>query len=114
MNQAPHTLDRLCHLAGSPASVWGWIRTLVHAIETEDTAQAMLVFPNGAPGYVEVSTLEAGTPPQLHIIGNRMALEYLGETLTIRRFIPSLAEFSATSPEKFATPKVTVEAFQLP
>lgn len=114
MNQAPHTLDRLCHLAGSPASVWGWTRTLRHTIETEDTAQAMLVYPNGAPGYVEVSTLEAGTPPQLQIIGNRIALEFRGETLTIRRFTPSLAEFSATSPERFATPKVTVETFKPP
>jgi predicted dehydrogenase len=112
MNQAPHTLDRLCYLAGEPASVWGWTRTLRHAIETEDTAQAMLVYPNGAPGYVEVSTVEAGTPPQLLIIGNQMALEFVGQTLTIRRFVPSLAEFSATSLEKFATPKVTVETFQ--
>lgn len=114
MNQAPHTLDRLCYLAGSPASVWGWTRTLRHAIETEDTAQAMLVYPNGAPGYIEVSTLEAGTPPQLQIIGNRMALEFHGEALTIRRFTPSLSEFSATSPEKFATPSVTVETFVPP
>lgn len=114
MNQAPHTLDRLCYLAGSPVSVWGWTRTLRHAIETEDAAQAMLVYPNGAPGYVEVSTIEAGTPPQLQIIGNRMALEFLDGTLTIRRFAPALAEFSATSPEKFATPKITVETFQPP
>ena len=114
MNQAPHTLDRLCYLAGSPASVWGWTRTLRHAIETEDTAQAMLVYPNGAPGSVEVSTLEAGTLPQLHIIGDRMALEFCGETLTIRRFTPSLSAFSATSPEKFATPEVTVETFTPP
>ena len=88
MNQAPHTLDRLCYLAGSPASVWGWTRTLRHAIETEDTAQAMLVYPNGAPGYVEVSTLEAGMPPQMQIVGDQMALEFRGETLTIRRFSP--------------------------
>ncbi len=114
MNQAPHTLDRLCYLAGEPASVWGWTRTLRHAIETEDTAQAMLVYSNGAPGYVEVSTLEAGTPPQLQIIGDRMALEFRGEVLTIRRFTPSLSEFSATSPEKFATPEITVETFKPP
>ena len=114
MNQASHTLDRLCYLAGSPASVWGWTRRLRHTIETEDTAQAMLVYANGAPGYLEVSTLEAGTPPQMQIIGNRLALEFLGETLTIRRFTPSLSEFSATSPEKFATPEVMVETFQSP
>jgi UDP-N-acetyl-2-amino-2-deoxyglucuronate dehydrogenase len=114
MNQAPHTLDRLCYLAGSPASVWGWTRTLRHAIETEDTAQAMLVYPNGAPGYIEVSTLEAGTPPQMHIVGNRMALEFRGETLTICRFTPSLSAFSTTSPEKFATPEIVVERFTPP
>lgn len=114
MNQAPHTLDRLCYLAGEPASVWGWTRTLRHTIETEDIAQAMLIYPNGVPGYVEVSTLEVGTPPQLQIVGNRMALEFHGEALIIHRFTPSLAEFSATSPEKFATPKVTVETFTSP
>ncbi len=114
MNQAPHTFDRLCYLAGLPATVWGWTRTLRHAIETEDTAQALLVYPNGAPGYIEVSTLEAGMPPQMHIVGDRMALEFSGETLTIRRFTPSLAAFSATSPELFATPEVTVESFQTP
>jgi predicted dehydrogenase len=114
MNQAPHTFDRLCYLAGSPASVWGWTRTLRHAIETEDTAQALLVYPNGAPGYVEVSTLEAGMPPQLQIIGDRMGLEFHGATLTIRRFLPSLSEFSATSPEKFATPAMTLETFTPP
>lgn len=114
MNQAPHTLDRLCYLAGEPGTVWGWTRTLRHTIETEDTAQAMLVYPNGAPGYIEVSTVEAGTPPQLQIIGNRMALEFVGQTLTIRRFVPSLAEFSATSPEKFARPEIVEETFQPP
>jgi predicted dehydrogenase len=114
MNQAPHTLDRLCYLAGSPASVWGWTRTLRHAIETEDTAQAMLVYPNGAPGYLEVSTLEAGMPPQMHIVGDQMALEFHGESLTIRRFTPSLSAFSATSPEKFAAPETTVEQFEPP
>ncbi len=114
LNQAPHTFDRLCYLAGSPASVWGWTRTLRQVIETEDTAQAMLVYPNGAPGYVEVSTVEAGMPPQMHIVGDQMALEFSGETLTIRRFIPPLSEFSATSPEKFAAPQITVETFTPP
>ena len=25
MNQAPHTLDLLCHLAGPPTTVWGLV-----------------------------------------------------------------------------------------
>jgi predicted dehydrogenase len=114
MNQAPHTLDRLCYLAGSPATVWGWTRTLRHAIETEDTAQAMLVYPNGAPGYLEVSTLEAGTPPQMQIVGDLMALEFRGETLHISRFTPSLSAFSANSSEKFAAPPTRVERYEPP
>jgi predicted dehydrogenase len=114
MNQAPHPLDRLCYLTGSPASVWGWTRTIWHDIEAEDTAQAMLVYPNAATGYVEVSTLESGTPPQLQIVGDRMALEFRGETLTSRHFSPPLFTFSATSPEKFGTPETTVDIFNPP
>jgi class 3 adenylate cyclase len=36
----------------------------VEAGRAEGTTQAMLVYPNGAPGYVEESALEAGTPSQ--------------------------------------------------
>jgi predicted dehydrogenase len=43
-----------------------------------------------------------------------MALEFRGETLTIRRFTPSLKEFVATSPEKFATPEISVKPFRPP
>ncbi|MDW8234132.1 MAG: Gfo/Idh/MocA family oxidoreductase [Roseiflexaceae bacterium] len=38
MNQGPHPLDLLCHLAGPPVKVWGWTRTLGHVIECEDVA----------------------------------------------------------------------------
>jgi predicted dehydrogenase len=37
MNQAPHQLDVLCFLFGLPMKVYAWTRTLLHAIETEDT-----------------------------------------------------------------------------
>ena len=64
MNQAPHTLDVLCHLAGLPSKVWGWTRTRYHSIQVEDTAQAMFEYPNGAPGYLTVSTVEVGVAPR--------------------------------------------------
>ena len=55
LNQAPHDLDLVCHLLGSPERVVAWTRTKLHAIETEDTVQAMLEWPastteNGAKG----------------------------------------------------------------
>ncbi|MEZ4675271.1 MAG: Gfo/Idh/MocA family oxidoreductase [Caldilineaceae bacterium] len=52
MNQAPHSLDLLCHLAGMPKRVVAWNRTLRHSIEVEDTSMAMLEWENGALGSI--------------------------------------------------------------
>lgn len=114
MNQAPHTLDLLCHLAGMPDKVWGQTRTLKHAIECEDTAQAMLEYANGALGYIHINTTEAGMKRQLQIIGDRATLDVTRQALTIRRFSPSLSEFRQSSPEMFAQPDVQVETIELP
>jgi predicted dehydrogenase len=114
MNQGPHPLDLLCHLAGSPTKVWGWARTRAHSIEVEDTAQAMLEFANGAPGYLTISTAEAGLERRLQIVGDKAVLELVENTLTIRRFSPSQSEFRTTSPEMWAAPKITAETLELP
>jgi predicted dehydrogenase len=114
LNQAPHTLDLLCHLAGLPARVWGWTRTVRHAIEVEDSAQAMLEFGNGAPGYLATSTVEAGSPRRLELVGERGALELVGDTITLKRFSPPLSEFSSESPEPFSEPALAVERLELP
>jgi len=113
LNQAPHTLDLLCHLAGMPARVWGWTRTRYHPIEVEDTAQAMLEYPNGAPGYLTVSTVEAGVKPMLQIVGERGAIELSGNRLTLHRITPSSQEYMLTSNEMFGLPTVTTEAAEL-
>ncbi len=109
MNQGPHGLDNLCYLAGMPTRVWGWTRTRAHAIEVEDSAQAMLEFANGAPGYLYFSTVEAGAARQLQIVGDRAAIEIQGTQLTIRRFDQPLSEFRANSTEMFAAPRSHVE-----
>jgi predicted dehydrogenase len=114
MNQAPHTLDILCHLAGMPRKVWGWTRTRYHAIEVEDTAQAMLEYPNGAPGYLTASTVEAGVQPRVQVVGEKGALELVGNQLTIHCFTPSTREFMVTSTEMFANPQVSAETLDLP
>jgi predicted dehydrogenase len=69
MNQGPHPLDLFCYLAGPPAKVSGWLRTRYHEIEAEDTAQAMLEYANGAPGYLALSTAETGLKRRMEIVG---------------------------------------------
>ena len=114
LNQSPHTLDLLCHLAGEPKKVWGWIRTLYHNIECEDTFQAMLEYPNGAPGYITSSTGEAGAPGRIQIVGDRAAVELVGDNLTIYRFNPALKEHLRSNPAPFAQPAADVETLNLP
>lgn len=114
LNQSPHTLDLLCHLTGEPSKVWGWIRTLYHQIECEDTFQAMLEYPNGAPGYITSSTGEAGVPGRIQIVGDRGALEIVGDNLSVYRFTPALKEHLATCPEPFGQPDAAHEVLHLP
>src|SRR5258706_3135974 len=114
LNQAPHTIDLLCHLAGMPVKVWGWTRTLQHDIECEDSAQAMLEFANGAPGYLHISTVEAGIQRRLQIVGDRCALELIGNALTVYHYDTSLSTFSLSSPEMFGAPQVRAEEIVFP
>ncbi len=103
LNQAPHTLDLLCYLAGRPARVWGVTRTLHHAIETEDTAHALLEFANRAPGYFFAGTAEVG-PQYLEIIGERASLRLSGGGLQVTRFEPPQHEHMRASAEMFSAP----------
>ncbi len=114
LNQGPHTLDLLCHLAGMPHKVWGWARTRWHTIEAEDMAQALLEYPNGAPGYVHVNTVEAATQRRIQLVGDRAALELMDEQVTLYRFTPSLSAYRATSDELFGTPGVAAEQVLVP
>lgn len=111
MNQSPHTMDLLHYFAGAPAKVWGWTRTRMHHIECEDTAQAMLEMPNGAPGYFTASTAEmlGGPRQRITIIGERGALELADNALTLTRFQPDIRTFSETSDGVWASPAFTQE-----
>jgi UDP-N-acetyl-2-amino-2-deoxyglucuronate dehydrogenase len=114
MNQAPHTLDLLCYLAGLPSKVWGTVRTFAHQIEVEDMAQAMLEYTNGAGGYLHINTVETGVKQRLEIIGDRAGVELVGGALKVYRFSQPLSDFRANSTEMFASPKTEVEQVALP
>jgi predicted dehydrogenase len=113
MNQAPHQLDLLCYLLGPPRRVVGWTRTLLQPIETEDTAQAMLEWPEGALGTLHVTTAEAGEPEHFEIVGTGGVLRLRqragsgqGSELTVETFEPDLRDHIANDPRPYSAPTI--------
>lgn len=114
LNQAPHDLDLVCHLLGLPGRVVAWTRTAFHAIETEDTVQAMLEWPSGTLGGVHISTAEGGRPARLELLGTRGLLRVGTGSLTFERFDEDLTDFLAENPEPFASPVLNEVPLELP
>ncbi|HEV2963328.1 MAG TPA: Gfo/Idh/MocA family oxidoreductase [Candidatus Angelobacter sp.] len=56
MNQGVHTVDLLLWLLGDVTTVEARTRTLLHSIQTEDTAIALLEFSSGALGVLQATT----------------------------------------------------------
>lgn len=72
MNQAIHSIDLIQWLAGPVASIIGRTATLVHNIETEDTASALLTFSSGALGVIQGATgAWPGAPARVELHGDR-------------------------------------------
>ena len=105
LNQAPHDLDLLCHLIGMPSRVVGWTRTLLHQIETEDTAQAMLEWPGGTLGSVHISTAEAGRPERLEVLGTGGYLQIRRGEVILQRFDTDVQEHIVENPGPYSAPE---------
>jgi predicted dehydrogenase len=70
MNQGVHTVDLLLWLLGDVRSVYARTGTLLHEIETEDTAVATLEFRSGALATFEATTSAfPGLPRRLYVSG---------------------------------------------
>jgi predicted dehydrogenase len=107
MNQSPHSLDLVCHLAGQPSRVVAWNRTMYHAIETEDTSIALLEWPDGALGSLLVSTAQAGEPERLEIAGTRGILSLTRGGLQLFEAEIDLRDFLDNDPDPFGNPTLT-------
>jgi predicted dehydrogenase len=103
-NQSSHNLDVLCHLLGTPARVYAWTRKLLHHIETEDTAHAMLEWSNGALGSLHISTAEFDDPERLKIVGTRGYLEISRGTLRAYALDADISEYAVTATNPYAVP----------
>ncbi len=113
MNQAPHNLDLLCFLMDQPSRVVAWTRTQLHQIETEDTVQAIMEWPEGTLGSLHISTAEAGRPERLEIVGTGGYLQLGRGGLTFRRFEPDLRDHIVQNPHPFSTPEILEEPVEL-
>ena len=113
MNQAPHNLDLIGHFFGLPERLVAWTRTRLHPIETEDTAQAMLEFPDGTLGSLHVSTAEAGRPERLEIVGTAGTLQLGVRELKLQHIEPDFRTFVKESDDPFGKPELRLETLEL-
>jgi UDP-N-acetyl-2-amino-2-deoxyglucuronate dehydrogenase len=70
INQGVHTVDLLLWLFGDVVRVQGRTATLLHKIEAEDTASAVLEFASGAVGTLQATTAAyPGYPRRVEVTG---------------------------------------------
>jgi UDP-N-acetyl-2-amino-2-deoxyglucuronate dehydrogenase len=82
INQGVHTVDLLLWLFGPVRRVFGRTGTLLHDIEVEDTAVAVLEFENGALGTIEAATSAyPGYSRRIELTGSQGTLLIDGDRL---------------------------------
>lgn len=87
MNQSIHMIDILQHLMGPVESLQGYIATLKHAIEAEDTGIAILKFKSGTLGTIYGSTSSfPGQFKSLEISGSEGTVVVVEDSLQMWQF----------------------------
>src|SRR6266536_4321329 len=72
MNQSIHSIDLLQWLMGPVKSIYAYTDTLVHRMDTEDVAVAVLRFENGALGTISATTgAYPGVGTRIEIYGDK-------------------------------------------
>lgn len=104
-NQASHNLDVLSYLLDRPSRVVAWTRRLLHDIETEDTVQAMLEWPDGSLGMLHISTAEMDRPERLKIVGTRGSLELGHGELSAQTLDTDMRDYRVNCPDPYGKPQ---------
>jgi predicted dehydrogenase len=114
LNQCPHNLDLFQWICGMPSRVRAFCQFgRDHNIEVEDEVTAHLEYPNRATGVFITSTGEAPGTNRLEIAGDLGKLVLEGGKILFHRNEGSAREFSRSTRESFAAPKVTVEEIKV-
>jgi predicted dehydrogenase len=115
INQGVHTVDLLLWLLGDVARVQGRTATLLHKIEAEDTATAILEFASGALGILHATTAAyPGYPRRVEITGTEgtVILEHDRIVAANLRNSQSAAIESAPLDENLSSSTATVSDFR--
>jgi predicted dehydrogenase len=104
INQGQHDLDLLCWLAGPPATVFAKTSTAMHGREVEDTAVALLEWPNGATGTVRLSTAEHDEPQRMEATFTQGRLRLTPARLELRRDELDFRDYAADDGDPYAAP----------
>ncbi|MHB9033849.1 MAG: Gfo/Idh/MocA family protein [Anaerolineae bacterium] len=104
INQAPHALDRFSLLGGLPNRVTAFTATRLHKIEVEDTAAAMLEYPNGAVGYIYCSTTESPGTNIMEFSGERGKLQIVEKELRLWDVPQGVRGYSDSATEMWGDP----------
>jgi predicted dehydrogenase len=84
INQAIHTVDLAQYFAGPAASVFGHTDRKRHAIESEDTALALVKYRGGAAGVIEATTSVApGFSRRVELHGERGSVILDGNDISV-------------------------------
>jgi len=108
VNQSPHPLDLFQWFVGMPVEVCARTDTLLHKIQTEDIASAVVRFANGAHGTIHLSVDEMPGTHRWEIAGTKGKI--IAESgARLARLRVSLPEFLATCKEPWSAPEAAWE-----
>ena len=109
-NQGIHLLDLFQWLGGMPTLVHGQAGTLMHDIEVEDSASALLEYENGAHGMVHCNTVQAPSQTRTELWGEKGGIVIADGRVRFFKLDVGLREFSAQEQgDASATPGVSEE-----
>ena len=104
VNQGQHDLDLLCWLAGPPQAVFAKTSSATHGQEVEDTAVALLEWPDGATGSVRLSTAEHDEPQRIEATFSQARLKLTPGRLELRRDELDFADYAAADGDPYTPP----------
>jgi predicted dehydrogenase len=113
-NQGVHYLDLFQWLGGMPVSVVGQAGTLMHDIEVEDSASALVGYASGAQGYIHCNTVQIPSDTRIELWGERRGIVMTDDDITVHEPEVGLREFSKLGRGAFAKPELSAEALDVP